>query len=327
MTLTDYFKTVVQVFKEIAPAVTSGAIIVALLSCVLFGVQMYFSLTQGLFSVGAAVFQSVHLHRLFMFPFYHRSSAQLLLNITALLFLSSSLEKGVGTVRFLFLFLLMSTTTGLCFSFLDLLQDDSSRSHAEGLLPVVLASVALTAMHTKMTKGFLCGVSFPTMALPWVLLIITTAVIPHSVLLCNVTSILIGWMYGKGWFSHVDMSEARAGIVEKMMPFRWLRRISGVMFVPASTEERRKTLLPQINPTPGSYPVQAYAPLSNINTAPMTYEGWANSASALAGPPPPLIFMDSGWYPSKTNWQMTNLIFKLLFVDSLPHFSMFKCYR
>uniref|UniRef100_A0A7N8YK01 Rhomboid domain containing 2 n=1 Tax=Mastacembelus armatus TaxID=205130 RepID=A0A7N8YK01_9TELE len=239
----------------------------ALLSCVLFGVQMYFSLTQGLFSVGAAVFQSVHLHRLFMFPFYHRSSAQLLLNITALLFLSSSLEKGVGTVRFLFLFLLMSTTTGLCFSFLDLLQDDSSRSHAEGL--------------------------FPTMALPWVLLIITTAVIPHSVLLCNVTSILIGWMYGKGWFSHVDMSEARAGIVEKMMPFRWLRRISGVMFVPASTEERRKTLLPQINPTPGSYPVQAYAPLSNINTAPMTYEGWANSASALAGPPPPLIFMDS----------------------------------
>uniref|UniRef100_A0A7N9AZW6 Rhomboid domain containing 2 n=1 Tax=Mastacembelus armatus TaxID=205130 RepID=A0A7N9AZW6_9TELE len=282
---------------------------------------------SGLFSVGAAVFQSVHLHRLFMFPFYHRSSAQLLLNITALLFLSSSLEKGVGTVRFLFLFLLMSTTTGLCFSFLDLLQDDSSRSHAEGLLPVVLASVALTAMHTKMTKGFLCGVSFPTMALPWVLLIITTAVIPHSVLLCNVTSILIGWMYGKGWFSHVDMSEARAGIVEKMMPFRWLRRISGVMFVPASTEERRKTLLPQINPTPGSYPVQAYAPLSNINTAPMTYEGWANSASALAGPPPPLIFMDSGWYPSKTNWQMTNLIFKLLFVDSLPHFSMFKCYR
>lgn len=291
MIRTENFKMIFQVFKDLVPVLTSGILTVVLLSCVLFCIQTYVDLTEGVFSVGATVFLNGHLHRLFTYPFYHKTSAQLLLNITALVFLSGSLEKGVGTVRFLMLFLLLSTTTGLFYSFLDLLlQGDgsSSQSHTEGLVPVALACVALTTMHTKMTKGFLCGVSFPTMALPWVLLIITTALIPHTVLPCNIIAILVGWMYGKGWFSRLDVSEARAGALEKMMPFRLLRSIRGVRFVPASTEERRKTLLPQINPTPGSYPVQAYAPLSSINTAANIHEGWSNSTSALSSATPPL---------------------------------------
>ncbi|XP_044044116.1 rhomboid domain-containing protein 2 [Siniperca chuatsi] len=291
MTRTEHFKMIFQVFRDVVPVLTSGILTVVLLSSVLFGIQTYFNFTEGVLSVGATVFQNGHLHRLFTYPFYHKTFAQLLLNITALAFLSGSLEKGFGTVRFLVLFFVLSTTTGLFYSFLDLLQEHSSQSHTEGLVPVALACVALTTMHTKMTKGFLCGVSFPTMALPWVFLIITTALIPHSVLPCNVIAVLVGWMHGKGWFSLLDLSEVRAGGLEKMMPFRLLRRISGVMFVPASTEERRKTLLPQINPTPGSYPVQAYAPLSSINTADTMgkfYEGWPNSTSSLSSPTPPL---------------------------------------
>lgn len=297
MSQTEILKTIFQVLKDVAPVPTSGILTVVLLSCVLFGTQTYFNFTQDVFSVGAPVFQNGHLHRLLTYPFYHRTFAQLLLNITTFAFLSGSLEKGFGTVRFLFLFPLLSATTGLFYSFLDLLQGDSDLSHTEGLLPVALACVALTTMHTKMTKGFLCGVSFPTMALPWVLLIITTALVPHSMLPCNIIGILVGWMYGKGWFSLIDLSEAKAGILEKMVPFRLLKRISGVMFIPASTEERRKTLLPQINPTPGSYPVQAYAPLSSINTADTTgksYEGWPNLASTLSGPTPPLNLNGNG---------------------------------
>ncbi|XP_035001017.1 rhomboid domain-containing protein 2 [Hippoglossus stenolepis] len=290
MTVMDYLKIMSEVVKDLVPVITCGVFTLALLSCALFFIQTYFSLTQGFLSVGAAVFQSGHIHRLFVFPVYHRSLAQLLLNITALVFLCGSLEKGVGTVRFLSVFLLLSTTTGLCYSFLDLLlQGDSSQTHTEGLVPVALACVALTTMHTKVTKGFLCGVSFPAMALPWVFLILATALFPHCVLPCNVIAILVGWMYGKGWFSLLEVSEARAGVVEKLMPFRLLRSICGVLFVPASAEERRKTLLPQINPTPGSYPVQAYAPISSIKpAATVTYEGWPNSKSALSGPTPPL---------------------------------------
>lgn len=287
----EHFKMIFQVFRDSVPVITSGILTVVLGSCILFGTQTYFNFTEGVLSVGAPVFQNGHLHRLLAYPFYHRTFAQLLLSIATLVFLCGSLEKGVGTVRFLFFFVLLSTTTGLFYSFLDLMQSDSSRSHTEGLVPVILACVALTTMHTKMTKGFLCGVSFPTMALPWVLLMITTALIPHCVLPCNVVAVLVGWMYGKGWPPFLNMSEARASTLERMIPFRLLRSIRGVKFVPASTEQRRKTLLPQINPTPGSYPVQAYAPLSSVstaNTAARIYEGWPNSTSPLSSPTPPL---------------------------------------
>lgn len=286
-----YLKVILGAFKDVVPAFPVGVLTVVLLACILFVIQSLLSFTPGVLSVGASVFQSGHIHKLFLFPFYHRASAQLFPSVIAMALLSGSLEKGFGTVRFLHLFFLMSATIGVFYSFLDLLQSDSPQSHTEGLLPVALACVALTTMHTKMTKGFLCGVSFPTIALPWLLLILTTALIPHSVLPCNVIAVLVGWMYGKGWFSFLDLSEARAGILEKMMPFRMLRSIGGVMFVPVSTEERRRTLLPQVNPTPGSYPVQAYAPVSSTNSADTTakfYEGWPNMTSASSCPASPL---------------------------------------
>lgn len=291
MKQTEYFRVILRAFKDVVPAVPVGVLSVVLVACVVSVIQTLLSSTPGVLSVGASVFQSGHIHRLFLYPFYHRASAQLLPSVLAMALLSGSLEKGFGTVRFLHLFLLLSTTIGVFYSFLDLLQSDSSQSHTEGLLPVALACVALTTMHTKMSKGFLCGVSFPTIALPWVLLILTTILIPHSVLPCNVIAILVGWMYGKGWFSFLDLSEARAGILEKMMPFRVLKSIGGVMFVPVSTEERRRTLLPQVNPTPGSYPVQTYVPASSSNSADTTakfYEGWPNMTSASSFPAPPL---------------------------------------
>lgn len=287
MALSEHFKMMVEVIKDVVPVLTSGVLTVIILSCVLFGIQTFLNLTQGIFSIGASVFQNGHLYSILMYPFYHQTFAQLLLNITALVFLSGSLEKGVGTVRFLFLFLLLSSTIGLFYSFLDLLQEDGFQGHTEGLVPVTLASVAITTMHTKMTKAFLCGVSFPTMALPWVFLIITTALVPHCVLPCNVIAILVGVMYGKGWVSFLDVSEAKAGVLEKMLPFRLFRSISGNMFVPASTEDRRKTLLPQISPTPGSYPVQTYTPLPTVNTAAVNYEGWPHQMSATSSPTPP----------------------------------------
>ncbi|XP_077936770.1 rhomboid domain-containing protein 2 [Gasterosteus aculeatus] len=287
---TESFKKISQAFTDVVPVPTSGILTVALLSCALFGIQTYLDLPRGLLSVGAAVFQDGHLHRLLTYPFHHKTPAQLLLSVAALVLLGGSLERGVGTVRFLFLFSLLSSTAGFLYSVLDLVRSGDSRSPAEGLVPVTLACVALTTMRTKMTKGFLCGISFPTVALPWVLLLITSALVPHSVLPCNVVGILVGWMYGKGWLSLLNMSEVRAGALEKTVPFRLLRSIRGVKFVPASTEERRKTLLPRINPTPGSYPVQAYAPFPNVSTPNSNagiYEGWPNSTGARPGTTPP----------------------------------------
>lgn len=287
MTMTERLKKIFSLFRDV-PVPSSGVFVVVLFSCFLFAILDFLNSPPSVFSLGGSVFLKGHLHRLFLYPFYHQTSTQLLLNIAALIFLSSSLEKGVGTVRFMFLFFMLSSTTGLFYSLLDLLQGDTYQTHTEGLIPVTLACVAFTTMHTKMTKGFLCGVSFPTIALPWVFLIITTALVPRSVLPCNVIAILVGWMYGKGWFSLLDLSEARAGVVEKMILFRWLRSFPAVIFIPANTEERRKTLLPQINPTRGSYPVQTYAVVSSVNPVSTKTMMYDSTASAMSTPTPPL---------------------------------------
>ncbi|XP_024145527.1 rhomboid domain-containing protein 2 [Oryzias melastigma] len=279
MKLNEYLKMVLGVFKDCVPAMTCGGVVVVLLSCVLFAIQTSFSLSDGIFSLGAAVLQSGRVHVLVVFPFYHRTAAQLLLNAAAVLFLCGGAEKGVGTIRFLLLFLLLSATTGLLYSFLDLLQDANMRSPADGSIPVTLSCVAVTAARSKMPRSFMCGLSFPTMALPFALLVVCTALIPRSVLPCNVIAVLVGLAFGAGWFSLLDMSEARAAVLEKVIPFRFLKTIRGVTFVPASVEERRKTLLPQINPSPGSYPVQSYAPLSSVGSThatPTMHEGWQN---------------------------------------------------
>lgn len=288
MTVTERLKKIFSLFRDV-PVPSSGVFVVVLFSCFLFALLGCLNSPPGVLSLGGSVFLKGHLHRLFLYPFYHQTFTQLLLNIAALVFLSNSLEKGVGTVRFMFLFFMLSSTTGLLYSLLDLLQQDTDRAHTEGLVPVTLACVALTTMHTKMSKGFLCGVSFPTMALPCLLLIIVTTLVPGSVLPCNIIAILVGWLYGKGWFSFLDLSEARAGVLEKTFLFRWLRSFRAVTFIPASTEERRKTVLPQINPALGSYPVQTYAVVSNVNpvsTKPMMYNVWTDSA--LPNPTPPL---------------------------------------
>lgn len=264
-----------QILKEVTPKLSSGILTMVFASCLLFGIQKSCNLTKGFFSVNSSVYQNGHVHRLFLYPFYHRTGLQLLLSITAFVFLSGSLERGFGTVRFLVMFFLLSTTTGLAYALIDLLQGTTNQT--EGLLAPALACMALTTMHTRMTKGFFCGVSFPTIALPWLFLIITTILIPNAVLPCNIVAILTGWMYGRGWFSLVQMTESRASALEKTRPFRFLRSISSTLFIPASTEERRKTLLPHISATPGTYPVQAYAPASSLspqNSTAVSQEGW-----------------------------------------------------
>ncbi|XP_077379555.1 rhomboid domain-containing protein 2 [Festucalex cinctus] len=287
---TGHLRTLLQVFKDAVPVITSGMLLIALTSCAVYGLQTFLDFSEGSLSVGASVFVKGHVHTLFTYPFYHRTPTQLLLSICTIVFLGGSLEKGFGTVRFLFVCILMSTMTGLLYAFLDLLQESNGSGPTEDLVPMALACVALTTTHTKMAKAFLCGVTFPAMALPWVFVLITSSVIPHTVLPCSIIATLIGWSHGRGWFSFADVSEAGAGIVEKTLPFRLLRSISMVVFVPASTEDRRKTLLPQINPTPGSYPVQVYAPASCANVAVSgsvtMHEGWSNPSIAVSGPAP-----------------------------------------
>ncbi|KAG7483807.1 hypothetical protein MATL_G00042360 [Megalops atlanticus] len=243
---------------------TSGTLMAVAVSVILFITSRCFNIPHDVFTLGTSAVVNGHVHRLLTYSFFHEDWGQVLLSALVLLPLCSGHEKSVGTVRFLYLLLLLPAWTGLAHVLLELLLfAPEERSRVQGFIPVSLALTGMATVQSRMRRALLMGVSVPTRALPWILLIVTL-LIPGTVFLCNVIAILVGEIYGMGWFSLLDMSEARASVLDKKMPFRMLRTLGMVLYVPASEEERRKTLHPPCNPAPGSYPVQAYAPLSSV---------------------------------------------------------------
>ncbi|KAJ8266553.1 hypothetical protein GJAV_G00131790 [Gymnothorax javanicus] len=228
------------------------------------------NLSPHVFTLGASVVVNGHVHKLLTYPFFNEDVPQLLLSACVLLLFCSSLEKSLGTVRLMYLQLLLCMCTGLTHTLLELLLFSvAEQSHVQGFIPVSLALLGMATVHSPMRKAVLLGVSVPTPVLPWIFLLFTL-IIPDAVFLCNAVAILLGEIYGMGWFSLLDLSEARASVLDKKMPFRQLRMLVGALYIPASIEERRKTQDQPCNPPPGSYPVQAYAPASSVPSRPLT---------------------------------------------------------
>ncbi|XP_030648144.1 rhomboid domain-containing protein 2 [Chanos chanos] len=278
--------TVQSMFRKFVNSVTgleftSGVAIVVAVSCLLYIITSYFNTSEYTFSLGSSVFLNGHVHKLFFYSFYNKDAMQLILSAGVLVSFTSGLEKGVGTVRFLYLLLLLSVWTGLLHVLLEiLLFPHDSRSSVSGLIPTSLSMLGMITIRSPMTKAFLMGISVPTASFPWFILLIITLFIPNTVLLCNVLAIVTGEIYGMGWLSVFEMSESSASVLEKKMPFRLLRRMVGVKFVPSSAEERRKVFYTKCNPPPGSYPVQAYAPAppQAVGDQPNTFDGWPQSS-------------------------------------------------
>ncbi|XP_062870407.1 rhomboid domain-containing protein 2 [Trichomycterus rosablanca] len=280
--------------------ISSGIVCVGLVSCVLTAVAGYFNISADHLSLESSVFHRGHVHRLLTYSFYHTDVEQLLLSVTVLAVFCSGLEKGVGTVRFLHLLLLFASSVGLLHVLLELLLfSASSRSSVSGLIPVSLAMLGTVTISSRMRKAYLMGVNVPTAALPWLLMLIVTLLVPNTVLLCNVLAVVTGQMYGMGWFRLVEISESRACLLEKKSPFKWMKKMPGVQFVPASAEERRKILHTTCSPPPGSYPVQAYAPAPTFTTgtSPITLDGWPHSAFIQQGYAVPSLNSGNGFVP------------------------------
>ncbi|KAK6294960.1 hypothetical protein J4Q44_G00341860 [Coregonus suidteri] len=188
-------KRMVQRFKSFTPEfrLTSGIVAVIIVSFVLFTVTTYFGLSEDVFSLGTTVFGNGHVHKLITYSFHHKTVTQLLLSIGVLVPLCGGIEKSVGTVRFLLMFLLLSISTGVLYTILGLLLfGASAQNQVEGFIPVSLSLMGMATVHSRMVKGFLFGVTVPMLALPWLFLFIITLLVPHTVFLCNAIAIIAG---------------------------------------------------------------------------------------------------------------------------------------
>ncbi|XP_043106211.1 rhomboid domain-containing protein 2 [Puntigrus tetrazona] len=270
-----------KTFADFAPDVelTCGVAIVIVLSCVFSAIPYYLAVSEHFFSLESSAVISGHVYKLFTYFLYHKNMMLLFLSAIPMAFPCSGLERGIGTVRFLYRSLLLSLVCGLLHVLLEsLLFSPSSRSSVNGLIPLALSVLGMMTINSAMRKAYIMGVSVPTASLPWIILVILTLFFPNTFFLCNVLAIITGMIHGKGWFSLLEMSESRASVLEKKFPFRLLKQIPGVQFIPSSTEERKKPL-DLTDAPPGSYPVQAYTPVNATNgqvigSLPNTFDGW-----------------------------------------------------
>lgn len=256
-----------------------GTVCVIALSCVWSVAAHRWGIPGPGLSLESSALTGGHVYRLFTYVLYHENVMDFSLSAVLMVFPCSGLERGIGTVRFLHRSLLLSSITGLSHVLLEsLLFSPSNRSTVNGFVPLALSVLGLITISSAMQKAYIMGVSVPTASLPWIILIIITLFFPNTAFICNVLAIVTGMLYGKGWFSLLEMSESRASVLEKKFPLRLLKQIPGVQFIPASAEERQRPL-DFTDAPPGSYPVQAYAPVNIANgqatgSLRNTFDGW-----------------------------------------------------
>ncbi|MBN3271199.1 RHBD2 protein, partial [Polyodon spathula] len=265
----DLKRDVFRKVKSFLPVfeIASATAVITVISIALF-------LTAACFNVDPRVFGLEHTAVADL-----RDLPSLVCNIAILWYFGSELEKSVGTVKYCYLFVVFSVASGLLCLLLDYIVYGVEGSGViSGFTSVVFAMIGMSSTRSRMRRALLFGVSVPTVLAPWVLLLIAF-VVPGTAFLCNVSGIVVGEIYGVGLCFILDLSESRASIVDKKLPFKLLRKLRGALYVPASVTERRTTLLKKYNPPPGSYPTQAYVPVQDAqNQDPYSrvYGNWGN---------------------------------------------------
>ncbi|XP_034276820.1 rhomboid domain-containing protein 2 [Pantherophis guttatus] len=210
------------------------------------------------FLLRPAAVREGQVYRLVTYIFVYEDVISLVCSAVIIWYFAGSFEKMVGTVKHSFLTLAFAVSLALLYLVLRTMASGLLRmTDAEGFTPVAFAMLAASIARSRMRRTVLFGVTFHMTFVPWLLLCMAW-IIPSSSFLANLCGLLIGNIYGYGYCFALDFSESTASCLDQKFPFRLLKRIPGVKYVPGSLVERRAFQYRKLNPVPGSYPTQNY---------------------------------------------------------------------
>ncbi|XP_075051240.1 rhomboid domain-containing protein 2 isoform X1 [Mixophyes fleayi] len=238
---------------------TPGSALTLLLSLALSGPAV----TRGAdveskLDLEAEVLESLSVHRLITYIYFNEDLPTLVCSCLIIWYFGGGFEENVGTVKFCFLTPLFAVGNGLIYLAIIAtgipLQVDG---RVQGFTAVAFSMISVFTMCTSLRRLIFCGCMVPTKVIP-LLFLVLALFIPHAPLLSNVCGVLIGVIYGLGGCFFLDPSESLLCRIDETLPFRVLKRIPLLKYIPASLAERNASQTRKINPPPGSYPTQQY---------------------------------------------------------------------
>ncbi|XP_054856993.1 rhomboid domain-containing protein 2 [Eublepharis macularius] len=197
-------------------------------------------------------------HRLVTYIFVYEDVISLVCGVVIIWYFASGFEKNMGTVKHCFCTVAFAISSALLYILLRAIVSRFLETEdAKGFMPVAFAMLGVSITRSRMKRTMLFGFYFSMLLIPWLLLCVS-CLIPHSSPLGNISGLVIGEIYGYGYCFGLDLPESAVSRLDQKFPFRLLKRIKGLKYVPGSLAERRASQSRKLNPVPGSYPTQSY---------------------------------------------------------------------
>ncbi|XP_056412725.1 rhomboid domain-containing protein 2 isoform X2 [Hyla sarda] len=236
---------------------TTGSVLTIVLSLAISVPGLTREAAAG-WDLDAGVLGSASFHRLITYIYFHEDLPTLVCSCLLVWYFGGGFEESVGTVKFCLLTPLFAVWSGLLYLVVIAtgisLQKDVK---VQGFTPVAFSMISVFTIRTNLRRLIFFGFMVPTKAIP-LLFLIPALFIPHATILSNICAILVGVTFGMGGCFFLDLSELLLTRVDQMVPFKALKRIPIWRYIPASSVERNASQTRQLNPPPGSYPVQQY---------------------------------------------------------------------
>ncbi|XP_060612710.2 rhomboid domain-containing protein 2 [Anolis sagrei] len=209
-------------------------------------------------SLSPEALSGLQVYRLVTYIFVYDDPLSWLCGAIVVWYFAGSFEKSVGTVKHSLLTMAFAVAAALLYLLLSpALASLLEAADATGFAPVAFAMLTASIARSPLRNMLLLGFNVRVFLVPWLLLGVAWFAL-ISPFLANLCGILIGNLYGYGFCSRVDLPESTASRLDQKIPFRLLKRIPVLQYVPGSLAERRASQTRKINPVPGSYPTQSY---------------------------------------------------------------------
>lgn len=221
----------------------------------------------------SAVISKFQVYRVFTSIFFHGSILHLVFNMLALVPLGSELERVMGSIRLLYMIVLLATSSAIFHLLITLIaaynpvhsyyhfMDECAIGFSGVLFSMIVIETSLSGVQSRSVFGLF---NVPTKLYPWILLVVFQLLMTNISLLGHLCGILSGFAYTYGLFNFIIPGSSFYSGIESSS---WL-----------STCVRRPKYIMCTGGDPSGY-IPTYSTRNTASSEPLFGNMWSNLSS------------------------------------------------